>query len=289
MTAKKGFTWLLEFIVVAPAILVGVVAMISYGVPSFIFLQNLVALVFCLILSNIYLMKRYRNTRLRLIWVSVSIMFVYFLTFDDGGVDGVHRWIGLGPVRLYVSSVLNPLLLIGLWGLLDEEKEMLALGIAGVASFILLVQPDAAQLTAFALPMIIMVLIKMRHKVLSFGAVAVLLTMCVISWIFIDGLPPVEYVEEIFGIVMRLGTMWTIIGFMSLLVLPMPFLFLPKDEYRLMSRCIGLYFAIFLVTPVFGNFPVPMMGYGISPIIGYFIALTWLLDGKIKTERGSYV
>lgn len=29
MTAKKGFTWLLEFIVVAPAVLVGVVAMIS--------------------------------------------------------------------------------------------------------------------------------------------------------------------------------------------------------------------------------------------------------------------
>ena len=29
-----------------------------------------------------------------------------------------------------------------------------------------------------------------------------------------------------------------------------------------------------------GNFPMPIMGYGISPIIGYIIAITWLNNNK---------
>lgn len=34
---------------------------------------------------------------------------------------------------------------------------------------------------------------------------------------------------------------------------------------------------IILISTLFGNFPVPLMGYGISPIVGYFISITWLI------------
>ncbi|WP_091547697.1 hypothetical protein [Alkaliphilus peptidifermentans] len=43
-----------------------------------------------------------------------------------------------------------------------------------------------------------------------------------------------------------------------------------------------LLFLTILISTLFGNFPVPLMGYGISPIIGYFIAITWLL--KVNTK-----
>ena len=50
---------------------------------------------------------------------------------------------------------------------------------------------------------------------------------------------------------------------------------------QLPSMCVGLYFIIILISTFWGNFPVPLMGYGISPIIDYFIAITWYAKSKI--------
>ena len=35
-----------------------------------------------------------------------------------------------------------------------------------------------------------------------------------------------------------------------------------------------------MIVTLFGNFPMPIMGYGISPVIGYLIAITWLNKNK---------
>ena len=35
-----------------------------------------------------------------------------------------------------------------------------------------------------------------------------------------------------------------------------------------------------MIVTLVGHFPMPIMGYGISPIIGYLIAITWLNKNK---------
>jgi hypothetical protein len=35
-----------------------------------------------------------------------------------------------------------------------------------------------------------------------------------------------------------------------------------------------------MIVPFIGLFPMPVMGYGISPIIGYLISITWLHQNK---------
>jgi hypothetical protein len=60
------------------------------------------------------------------------------------------------------------------------------------------------------------------------------------------------------------------------------FLLLPPGESKLSSACIGLYYILIIVSTLFGNFPVPLMGYGISPIIGYYAAMTWYAKVKMK-------
>jgi hypothetical protein len=80
---------------------------------------------------------------------------------------------------------------------------------------------------------------------------------------------------------MDMGLIWSILGIISLIILPMPFFFISGENEKILSRCLGLYFVIIIITTFFGNFPVPLMGYGISPIISYLIAITWL----IKTRR----
>ncbi|MGF7057020.1 hypothetical protein [Brassicibacter mesophilus] len=74
------------------------------------------------------------------------------------------------------------------------------------------------------------------------------------------------------------------IGVVSLVILPIPFILFPPKNYKLPSICIGLYSAILLFSTLFGNFSVPLMGYGFSPIIGYFISIMWYTKLKIKSQ-----
>jgi hypothetical protein len=99
--------------------------------------------------------------------------------------------------------------------------------------------------------------------------------------VFLDNLPAVAYVERIVSLSANMGLMWLILGVISLVMLPMPFILFPPKNLKLPSICVGLYYIIILVSTLFGNFPVPLMGYGISPIIGYYISITWYAKSKI--------
>jgi hypothetical protein len=66
------------------------------------------------------------------------------------GEDGVHGWLRVGPVRLHAAALLPPLLLAALERLARVRGWWVAALVAvGVVSALLL-QPDAAQATAFA-------------------------------------------------------------------------------------------------------------------------------------------
>jgi len=81
----------------------------------------------------------------------------------------------------------------------------------------------------------------------------------------------------------NMGLIWLIIGVISLAILPIPFILFPPKNLKLPSVCVGLYFVIILGSTLLGNFPVPLMGYGISPIIGYYIEITWYAKSKINS------
>ena len=148
----------------------------------------------------------------------------------------------------------------------------------------LALQPDASQLTAFIIPMIILIWSKTNNKFFRYSILGLLSILAINSWIFLDGLPPVSYVEEIVSLVANMGIIWLVLGIISLVILPLPFILFPSKNSKLLSICIGIYFIIILMSTIFGNFPVPLMGYGVSPIIGYFISITWLVKSKINSK-----
>lgn len=100
---------------------------------------------------------------------------------------------------------------------------------------------------------------------------------------FLDGLEPVSYVEGIITLVSDMGMIWFVLGIISLAILSLTFFILPPKENKMLSMCFGIYFMVILISTVFGNFPVPLMGYGISPIIGYFISIIWFSKSKINS------
>ena len=209
-----------------------------------------------------------------------SIIFVVLLVlpFWFNGLDGVHRWLSFGPINLYIASIILPLLIIHLWKLALNNRECYVIGLIFITLLILLFHPDAGQLTAFACATAIILWKTIRNWMIKILSIILTVALGIVSWVFLDDLAPVPYVEHIIFLVADLGIFWFILGVLSLLLLLCPFFFYGKKN--IISLSLGVYFLMVMIVTLFGNFPMPIMGYGISPIIGYLIAITWLNKNK---------
>lgn len=279
---KNRFDYFITLIVASPAVIIGAIAMSVHDIQSIYFILNIVCLLIGWSISCYVISKHseIRKGRTHGIIIIIFILVLYVLTFIDFGIGDVYRWLSIGPIKLYISSIFAPILIIELWTLLKYNNDLLVGVITVIVAILLILQPDASQLTAFAIPMMIILFGKINNRILTYFIIGILIFFVIISWITLDSLPAVIYVEEILGLVMEMGLIWAIIGIISLIILPMPFFFISKEKERILSRCIGLYFILIIITTFFGNFPVPLMGYGISPIIGYLTAITWLIINK---------
>lgn len=283
---RHNLRYFLPLVVALPSVVVGTIAMKFHGIPQMIIGQNVAYLIIAWLVTCVAMsIKHKTNKRNSLIAMMFISLVIYILTYIDGGIGGIHRWISIGPIRLYVSSILLPIFIVQLWTLFSVKSELLAIVITIIVSIMLFLQPDASQLTAFVVPMIIIIISKVNRSVLRHIITMLLATLVILSWIFLDSLPAVPYVEEIVKMVFNMGILWFILGIASLALLPLPFILLAPKSFKLLSRCVGLYFIIVIISTWFGNFPVPLMGYGVSPIIGYLAAITWLIKHKADFQN----
>ncbi|MFB3164431.1 hypothetical protein ABLO26_24020 [Neobacillus sp. 179-J 1A1 HS] len=225
------------------------------------------------VLGSIYLIrnKEKRLTKGNLLQTVVIIALLVF-PFLFNGSDGVHRWLTFGPINVYIASIILPLLIIQLWKL--ELNNIYAIGFYFITLIILLFHPDAGQLTAFASATIILFWKNISNGMMKCFSIILTVAFVIMSWVFLDDLAPVPYVEDIIFLVADLGIVWFVLGILSLLLLLSPFFYYGKKN--IISLTLGVYFLMAMIVTLFGNFPLPIMGYGISPIIGYFFAITWL-------------
>ncbi|MCM3763787.1 hypothetical protein [Neobacillus niacini] len=183
-----------------------------------------------------------------------------------------------GPINLYIASIFLPLFIIHLWKLALSTHEFYVIGLTFIVLVILLFHPDAGQVTAFACATAIIFWKKINNRMIKLFTLTLITTMVIVSWIFLDNLAPVPYVEKILFLAADMGIVWFVLGVLSLLLLVVPFFFIGKVS--IVSLSLGVYFLLTMIVTFFGNFPMPIMGYGVSPIIGYLIAITWLKNIK---------
>ena len=270
---------LITFTLTIPSIAIGVLAMYQNHVPFAIWGQNIGCLILMSVISFLLITHKSNiaGNRYNQLLLPAAICAL-ILPFANQGMEGVHRWISIGAVKLNVAMSVLPMILLELYQVLKIR----GLTYAGVSAFIILLvlffQPDASQLTGFAIPVMIMLSLNTRSKKIRFLITGVSVLFIVLSWIRLDHLPPVNYVERILVMVADMGWIWFVSGVISLAILPAPFLLLPPKNAVSVSRYIGCYYIVILLSTLFGNFPVPLMGYGISPIVGYYLSLTWYFN-----------
>lgn len=284
---RVKITHFLPVIISFPAVLIGITAMYMNQVELFIWLQHIIFFIIAGLFSIMFTFYKQDKDFLKpIIYLIILLLVLLLLTLVSQGIDGVHRWIEIGSVRVNAAMVVLPVLLLFTWKV-SLKSDIMAGTLAFIVTTILLFQPDASQVSGFALAAILLLGKSGGRKSVTVVFTLILLGLITASWVYLDHLPAVVYVEDILSLVAQMGLIWYLLGTLSLIMLVVPFILFPPKGYAAPSISIGLYFMLLLIATQLGNFPVLLMGYGISPIAGYMIAMTWYARAKNVAITGD--
>jgi hypothetical protein len=270
-----------------PALALGVLVMQAADVRATVWGQNIAAWAVGALLC--LAARRPRASTPSSTWADLTALLTLgalVATLLAPGMEGVHRWVSVGPVRLHVAALLLPLLLVALEHVARVRGWWIASLVAVGVVLALFLQPDAAQATAFAVASGVLLLPGARRSARRLTALPALPVLAGLSWLRRDPLAPVPHVEQIVGLAGNLGVGWAVAAIVSLLLLPVPFLLAGRGAAGRTGVALGAYVTITLLAPLVGDFPVPVMGYGISPIVGYLAGVAALLrPAPVRQER----
>ncbi len=203
----------------------------------------------------------------------LAIAVVLFWPTLTGSSTSVHRWLNLFGFRLYVAPVVLPLLLLLWHQALSRRPPLPALAIlcALLVGMALLVQPDAAQATALAIASIPILGFSSCNLPVRLFLMALLLLAALAAWQTPDLLHPVPYVEGVFHAAGSFSP-WALPAAVVAALLPVGALtWLARRQASAGIFGVALYFAtLYLLAPL-QTTPVPLLGFGAGPILGYFV------------------
>jgi hypothetical protein len=263
-----------------PAAAVGAAAAHASGVPLEAFAPNAVALGLG---AGAYLVLTRASSTLSprvMTWGPVVALLAIGATMLAPGIDGVHRWLPLGPFRLNVSAAVLPWLLGGLVTA-GESGRPAVLALVGAAQLIHLAQPDAAQATALALGALPVFPFLRFLRSLAFddfpraGLLGVaLFVVAALAWERRDPLPGVPHVEGILAVIAARGPAWIAGAALAAVALFAPglaALFSPDRSTALLGESMTLALGgAFGVAALSGRYPLPVFGAGAGPILGWW-------------------
>lgn len=273
LNKNRAFKTILPYVTI-PALLVGVYTMIHFKVPIKIWCINLSVGFLFMIVAFLFNNKVFQLKRINpylIIFISATLIM---LTFLSNEMMSVHRWINFGSLQLNIGMLVSPLILIQISKL---KNQLLSYLLFIFITILFILQPDASIATAFSISSMIIFYKNSKNKTIIIGLLIFTVFAITYSWLHLDKLPAVSYVENIINLTWQISPYLTILSIASLLLLVYPFL---VNGYKTIP--LGVYFSLLIISSFIGNFPVIIIGYGIAPFIGYFIAQIWLIEVNKK-------
>jgi cell division protein FtsW (lipid II flippase) len=202
------------------------------------------------------------------------------VTLINPGQEGVHRWIDVGPVHMNAAALLLPAAVVALAALADRRWSWLAA--AGMLGLLVL-QPDASQAAALGAGMIVVLASLHASALVRAGGAAATVLAVAAACLRPDPLAPVPEVE---GIVALAWTWSPVVAAVAVALLAATALFplrlagrsRPFTPALALAACCGVQ----ALAPALGPFPVPLLGIGMSPILGF-----WLGAGALAAAHRS--
>ena len=149
-------------------------------------------------------------------------------TLVHPGVEGVRRWVSLGPLQLHAAFVALPVLIIVLGGIRRRDVFRSATWFLpcalAIAAGVLVLQPDASQATAFAVAVTVVLFQRPPAYRSDWVAAGIVIGCAMLAWSRPDPLDAVPHVEGIVRLAASAGAAWLIFAVLALVLLPIPFI-----------------------------------------------------------------
>lgn len=185
--------------------------------------------------------------------------------FVDTGLQGVHRWVVIGPVRFNVAALTLPMFVV----LLGQHGRAV---LAVLPILLLVAQPDASQASALAAAALCLLSIgDRRRESLAVGGALAALVMA--AWLCPDPLPRLPEVEGIEVLGWQQSPSVAILGVLALGVAtlaPLRAGFRSRDRT---AMALAAYFAANAIASAIAAFPVPLIGMSVSPVIDFWLGI----------------
>ena len=258
---------LLPIAAAAPAVLVGAWLLRVAHAPLAV--QALQVAVTVAAVAIYVVMTRLRSLRQVIDggWLHVALAASLFVPLITGSTGSPSRWIVLGNLRLYLAPIVLPLLLF----VLGAPRRVIAVDAAVVtgAAIALVLQPDAAQLTALALAMLALLIPSRVARPFRFGLLGMLIVSVVVAWRRPDPLAPVRYVEGVFTLAAE-SSPWLLTAALVSATLPVAaFAWIARVLRSPGILAVAIYYGVLLALAPLQVTPVPLLGFGAGPVLGY--------------------
>lgn len=246
---------------ILPAVALGIVAMIYSGIFPLLWGQQAAAWAVLALLT--WLLCR---TAMRVSAEILSILLLIFLAVTLLGQEagGARRWINLVVFHVNAAHLVLPALIVMSYSLNKPWMVLLS------AALILSLQPDLSQLTAlFAAEIPVLLRQKKKQMWMCFLILGALLIRCAKAPIALEAEP---YCEGILTMLGDISYPLQVIGWAALMIVPLCGLIQFYTKRKAQALSIAMYYTVSLLFTLTGEYPVLFMGFGLSPIAGYYLA-----------------
>ena len=255
------------FLMALVVVVVGLMAMSVAGAPrSLVLAQGGVGLV-ALVLAAAGSRWGFRPgaAGARIVCVAALLLMAAPLAFD--GIDGVQRWVALGPLQIQPAAIALPLVVAYV---AQERVQWLAVPALMAAGVIGALQPDGQVLQGIIAVALCMALL-VRGGVFWWSAVG-LSTLLGLAAALGPSLDPVPYVEEVLPRAFEANWLLGVAAAVALAAVPLLIL---TSSLRRSATSIALaaLWAGLIATGLSGAYPTPVLGYGLSWVVGFALSL----------------
>ena len=265
-TMQDKFT-ISAFISGVAACLTGLAYLAVSGAPASMLGINGMALVVGILIA-IAVMVSVRNTNGFVTMAAVTGSVILLGTSAFGhAVEDARRWVLIGPFFIQTSLIFLPLIAL-CFARIQNIWTTLAVVTAG---FAIAIQPDRAM--AAMLFAAVAVICWMRPGQWTFSA-AIVCAIGLLATLFQpDRIPAVPFVDHILWTAFDLHIMAGLALWVGCLILVSPVFFVPRNERSAIHYTFTACWVALITVAAMGAYPTPVVGYGASAIMGYFLSL----------------